>query len=69
MFSSLGYHFEIKKEKGRIGRAEPLAENPIRNCKEDDEENASRMLSSRSDPNGTGFSSNGKGSTNGSSFF
>ena len=60
-------------EKGRIGRAEPLAENPIRNCKEDDEENASRMLSSRSDLNGTGFSSNGKDSTpqstNGPSFF
>ena len=67
MFSSLGCRFEIKKEKGRIGRVEPLVENSIRNYKEEDEENldenASRMLSSRSNPNGTGFSSNGKGST------
>lgn len=47
--------------------AVPLADNPIKNCDEEDEENleenAARMLSSRFDPNCTGFSSNGKAST------
>ena len=47
--------------------AEPLVENPIKNCDKEDEgnleENAAKMISSRFDPNYTGFSSNGKTST------